>query len=148
MLVLNLTEIQPTQLYISSAKLAAVMSWIDPANAASIPPVPIKRLGNEIICTDGHTRAFAAHMYGLREIPVEWDRDQLDWEAYDICVSWCKAEGVYTVADLVGRVIGPEEYEVLWRDRCHAMHEQLATRRRETRAPDTDGTVPEPLRRT
>jgi len=130
MLVLDLAKIQPSQLYISSEKLSAVTSWLDPAQPASIPPVPIKRLGDDIIYTDGHTRAFAAHRCGLTEIPVVWDTDELDWEAYAICVAWCKEEGIHSVADLDGRVVGPEEYEVVWRGRCQAMNEALAARRK------------------
>jgi hypothetical protein len=126
--LLPLARIQPSQLYISTAKLARVVAAWDPPKLATILPVPVKRLDGRMIYTDGHTRAFAAYRRGFAEIPVVWDEDELDWEAYRICVDWCLAEGIRTVMDLEGRVIEPAAYEVLWHDRCRAMQEALAER--------------------
>jgi hypothetical protein len=81
--------------------------------------------------TDGHTRAFAAFLSGMQEIPTFWDEDELDWETYRICVRWCKEAGVRSVGDLVGRLLGPEDYQRLWRGRCQEMHAELAARRAE-----------------
>ncbi|HOU12742.1 MAG TPA: hypothetical protein PKZ84_06470 [Anaerolineae bacterium] len=120
-----LTQLQPSQLYISEAKLAHVLAhW--PPRLEMLEPVPIKSLHGRVIYTDGHTRAFAAYRQGFTEIPVVWDEDELDWEAYQICVDWCLAEGIRTIADLAGRVITPEQYETLWHDRCRVMQETLA----------------------
>ena len=57
---MKLDKIQPSQLYISSEKLVEVMKNFNPNDFSSIEPIPIKRLGNDIIFVDGHTRAFAA----------------------------------------------------------------------------------------
>jgi hypothetical protein len=118
--LLLLDKIQPTQLYINSGKLSAVQQAIGPE------PVPVKKLNGRIIFTDGHTRAFAAHLAGRKEIEVFWDEDELDWEAYQICVDWCLEEGIRTIADLNGRVIGAEQYETQWLERCRRMQEGLA----------------------
>jgi len=127
---LPLVEIQPSQLYISTAKLARVVELWQPPDLLTIPPVPVKRLDGRLIATDGHTRAFAAYRRGLTEIPIVWDEDELDWEAYRICVDWCLAEGIHTVMDLEGRVVAPDDYAVLWLDRCRVMQADLAERRR------------------
>ena len=58
--MMRLDNIQPSQLYISSEKLSEVMKTFNPNDSNSIEPIPIKRLGNDIIFVDGHTRAFAA----------------------------------------------------------------------------------------
>jgi len=58
----------------------------DPVTPETLPPLPIKKLGQDVILTDGHTRALAAHLQGWQEIRVYWDEDDLDWEAYAICV--------------------------------------------------------------
>jgi len=121
-----LRPLQPSQLYISTEKLASVLCEFAPKQ---IEAVPLRRSGGHIVMTDGHTRAFAAFLSGLSEVPVVWDEDELDWEAYEICVQWCKEEGVSWVGDLVGRVLGPEEYERLWRGRCRKMHEELTRKR-------------------
>jgi len=129
-LLMKLGKIQPSQLYISSEKLSAVMKRINPNNFESIEPIPIKKLGGEIIFVDGHTRAFAAFLYGLSKIPVYWEHEELDWEAYEICVEWCKKEGIRTIADLKNRVIPHKDYEILWYRRCEEMHKKLEAKRR------------------
>jgi len=129
MTLFPLSQLQPSQLYISTAKLAHVLSWWQPPTLATLEPVPIKRLNERVIYTDGHTRAFAAYRLGFTEVPVVWDEDELDWEAYQICVDWCLDAGIRTIGDLEGRVVPPEQYETLWHDRCEAMQTDLALRR-------------------
>ena len=87
--------------------------------------IPIKNLNGKVIFTDGHTRAYAAYMGGLKTIKVYWDEDELDWEAYQICVDWCNLEGIKLIEDLKNRIISPTEYEILWLKRCKDMHNQL-----------------------
>jgi hypothetical protein len=57
---MKLSQIQPSQLYISAAKLARVRAVFDPRQPASLGPLPVVAFGNQIVLTDGHTRAFAA----------------------------------------------------------------------------------------
>ena len=128
--MMKLDKIQPSQLYISSEKLSKVMKNF---NANSIEPIPVKKLGDDIIFVDGHTRAFAAYLHGLKEIPVYWEYEELDWEAYKICVEWCKKEGIYTIADLENRVIPHREYEILWYRRCEEMQRNLEAKRTKLR---------------
>jgi hypothetical protein len=129
--LMKLDEIQPSQLFISSEKLAQVMKGFNPQRPESLEPIPVKKLGNQIVFTDGHTRAFAAFLSGLSEVRVFWDEDELDWEAYEICVEWCKEEGILTIADLKGRVVAQKEYEELWLKRCEEMQQNLEARRRQ-----------------
>ena len=124
-LMLPLAQIQPSQLYISTAKLADVASWWSPPCLVTLTPIPVVKLHGAIVATDGHTRAFAAYRAGFAEVPVTWDNDDLDWAAYRICVDWCRAEGIRTVMDLVDRVVEPAVYQRLWLDRCRRMHQVL-----------------------
>lgn len=124
--ILSLAQIQPSQLYISTTKLAQVRAWWTPPQMATLIPIPVVRLDDAIVATDGHTRAFAAYQAGFGEVPVVWDTDELDWQAYRICVDWCRAEGVRTVMDLAGRVVAPADYQRLWLDRCRRMHQRLS----------------------
>ncbi|MBD3192648.1 MAG: hypothetical protein GF308_18550 [Candidatus Heimdallarchaeota archaeon] len=128
---LELAKIQPSQLYINSEKLASVMAEIDHSDPKLEEPLPIKKLSGKIIFTDGHTRAFALHKLGVEKAPVFWDEDDLDWEAYKICVEWCEQEGIYTIADLENRVVNTKDYERLWYARCDKLHQQLALKRKE-----------------
>lgn len=123
--LMRLDKIQPSQLFISSAKLSKIIETLDPAKPDTIDPIPIKKLEDKIFFTDGHTRAFAAHLLGLSKIRVFWDKDELDWEAYRICVDWCRKEGISTIADLKNRIVSSEDYELLWLRRCAKMQEKL-----------------------
>ena len=130
---MELNEIQPSQLYISSEKLNSVME-----NFSSKPklmePIPIKKLGDQIIFVDGHTRAFAALLHRFPKVPVYWEDEELDWEAYEICVEWCRKAGIKTIADLKSRVISHQEYEKLWYARCAKMQKELKDKRKLERA--------------
>ncbi|MBS7632982.1 hypothetical protein KEJ15_05100 [Candidatus Bathyarchaeota archaeon] len=132
--MMRLDRLQPSQLFISSAKLAEVMKTFDPDNVASMEPIPIKKLENDIVFVDGHTRAFAAFLHGLSAVPVYWENEELDWDAYLVCVGWCKSEGIRTIADLKNRVISQEEYEILWYRRCEEMQQDLEAKRRQMQA--------------
>ncbi len=126
----RLDELQPSQLFVSAEKLSSVMKEDTAVTVEGVQPVPVKKLQDRVVLTDGHTRALAAVLSGLAEIRVFWDEDDLDWEAYDICVAWCREEGIRTVADLRDRVVSAEVYQEVWLERCRAMHAELEERRR------------------
>lgn len=129
--MMKLDEIQPSQLYISSEKLNEVMKTMDSMKPTAIKPIPIRKLGGRIIFVDGHTRAFAAFLLNFPMIPVYWEDEELGWDAYAICVDWCKKEGIRTVADLKGKVVSQKDYEILWYRRCVEMQQDLAKRKQE-----------------
>ena len=124
-----LSDLQPSQLYVSSAKLAAVRDVWSGDDATTPEPLPVKRYGDRLVLTDGHTRALAAHLTGLDTVPVVYDEDDLDDEAYEICVGWCDDAGIHSAADLEGRVVTPDSYARLWLDRCREMQRDLQRRR-------------------
>ncbi len=126
---MRLEDIQPSQLFINAEKLSHVLRTFDPSDPETLPPIPVRKLAGQIIFTDGHTRALAAFLSGHPEIRVFWDEDELDWEAYAICVQWCREEGIRTIADLKDRVIPREEYERLWIQRCQQMQQTLERKR-------------------
>ncbi|MDH7477871.1 MAG: hypothetical protein QHH17_05770 [Candidatus Bathyarchaeota archaeon] len=130
-IMMKLDKLQPTQLYISYEKLSEVMKTFDQKNPKSMEPIPIKKLGNEIILVDGHTRALAAFLHGFSEIPVYWEYEELDWDAYKICLKWCKKEKIRTIADLKNRIVSQNDYERLWYKRCEKMERNLELRRKQ-----------------
>jgi len=126
----SLSDLQPTQMYICSEKLAAVERALNKSATSEIDPVPVKRLGGKVVLTDGHTRAFAAFRQDRRSLPVYWETDELDWDAYQVCVDWCLREGIRTIGHLQSRIVSTDQYETLWLQRCRRMHEQLALKRK------------------
>ena len=121
--------LQPSQLFISKEKLENILSSIDFSGLSNIPTILIKAMRGELVMTDGHTRALAAYLAGLDRLPVYWEEDTLDWEAYRVCVAWCKAAGILSPADLADRVVSPDQYQILWLDRCQEMRDKLAEKR-------------------
>ena len=128
--MMKLSEIQPSQLYICSEKLSEVMKAFNTVDPKMMEPIPVKKLGSDIIFVDGHTRAFAAFLCGFSEVPVYWEYEELDWDAYKICVEWCRREGIRTIADLKNRVVLQREYEKLWYKRCKRMQQDLKAKRK------------------
>ncbi len=126
---IKLDDMQPSQLFISSEKLSQVMEDFSPVTFESIPPVPVKEIQGKTVLTDGHTRALAAFMHGLSEIRAFRDEDDLDWGAYEVCVDWCKNEGIHAIADLRDRIVSRADYERLWLNRCAEMQRQLQAER-------------------
>ncbi len=126
---LRLERIQPSQLYISTEKLGAIMDMLENIGASEIEPIPIKELDGELISTDGHTRMFAMYLRGFQEVEAVWEDIEMDWEAYRIFVAWCKNEGITWIGHLKERVIGPDDYQVLWLDRCRVIDDKLEDKR-------------------
>jgi len=127
--LLSIDQIQLSQLYISSAKLAAVMKVFESGNEKELEPIPIKEIDGNLVSTDGHTRLLAWYLHGYKEVECEWEDLEMDWDAYRICVQWCRAENIDTIADLKDRILDPEEYQVLWLDRCRVMQDELQASR-------------------
>lgn len=122
---LRLRDLQPSQFYVSAAKLRAVEEQLRPGGLSGLAPIPVKLLDGRPVMTDGHTRAAAALRAGLDAFPLVWDEDDLDWEAYRLCVEECRRRGVCSPADLIARVVSEEEYREKWDGWCDAMQAQL-----------------------
>jgi len=125
--LIRIADLQPSQLYVCREKLAVVERSIDARER--LEPVPIKELDGRLVFSDGHTRALAALLRGETKIEAHWEDEPLDWDVYRVCVGWCLAEEIRTVADLKDRIIAAAEYETQWIGRCRAMHEEWAGNR-------------------
>ena len=117
--------LQPSQLYVSAGKLEAMERLILAAGPDALPPVPVKELDGRLVLTDGHTRVVALFRGGHGPPRLEWEEEELDWNAYRICVGWCETEGIRSIGDLAPLVVSTREYEKLWLDRCRRLHEEL-----------------------
>lgn len=127
--LMNILEIQPTQLFVSEEKLNSVKKWLINSNNFTYDPIPIKKLNDKVIFVDGHTRALALYNLGFKTILVEWEPEEWDWEAYQICVDWCLESKIRTISDLCSKIIDKDSYEILWHDRCRKMQKKLKEKR-------------------
>ncbi|MHA1244881.1 MAG: hypothetical protein ACTSXA_04140 [Candidatus Heimdallarchaeota archaeon] len=127
---MKLIEIQPSQLYISRKKLAKINKYFDPKNKETLGVIPIKKLGKDIVFSDGHTRAVAAFLAGYQEIIVEWEDEDLDWEMYEVCVQWCKDDKIFSAKELAKRIISHKDYKLLWYKKCEIMQKEITMKRK------------------
>ena len=126
---LKLTELQPSQFYISEKKLRDIRKWFRPEELSGFEPIPVRLLDGLPVMTDGHTRAVAALLAGLDELPLVRDEDELDWDMYRKCVAECRRRGVCSPADLLQRVVSEAEYGEKWDRWCDEMHAEVITER-------------------
>jgi hypothetical protein len=122
-MTLPLDEVAPTQLYLSSEKLAGVLAWFD-FDEPNYDPLPVFEHEGQWYFSDGHTRAFAAALAGAETLRVERDeqvREEYEFEVYLACLDWCADAGIETIHDLHGRVVDPETYEKRWVERCQSL---------------------------
>lgn len=121
----SLKDLQPSQFYISQAKLSNIQAWFCKDDLSNFEPLPVKVLDGIPILTDGHTRAVAAILAGLESVPLVYDEDELDWNLYRYCVEQCNQKGIHSPYDLVDRVISPHEYEEKWIGWCEQISSKL-----------------------
>ena len=121
----SLKDLQPSQFYISQAKLSNIQAWFHNDDLSNFEPLPVKVLDGIPILTDGHTRAVAALLAGLESVPLVYDEDELDWKLYRYCVKQCKQRGIHSPYDLVDRVISAYEYEEKWIGWCEQISSKL-----------------------
>ena len=127
---LVLTDLQPSQFYISEKKLRDIENWFDPKDISGFEPIPIKLLDGKLVMTDGHTRAVVAIKAGLDSVPLVWDEDELDWDMYRACVSACQEQSILSPADLLTRIISEEEYKEKWDKWCDIMQAEIIQSRK------------------
>jgi hypothetical protein len=123
---ITLEMLQPSQLYICQEKLQAVETRFLYNKSLLENPLPIIRIENKFVLTDGHTRAFCAFLKGYKKLNVCQEEDDIDLQAYKICLQWCLEENITNIGDLANRIINRETYEKLWIQRCSEMHRQIS----------------------
>lgn len=127
---LRLDKIQPSQLYISRSKFAAVMKYFNSSTESQLEPIPVRDFDGELVSTDGHTRGVAWYLQGYEKVDAIWEDVEMDWEAYQVCIDWCKDAGINSMLDLTDRFLDHSEYEILWLERCRIMQEELEKQRK------------------
>lgn len=71
----KITDLHPTQLYLSEKKLQAIQMLDQSAEIINVDPISVLAFGNRFLITDGHHRAYQALLAGRDTISAEFDRD-------------------------------------------------------------------------
>ena len=132
----NITDLHPTQLYLSEKKLQAVQMLDQSADIINVDPISVLAFGNRFLITDGHHRAYQALLAGRDTISAELDRDGGD-ELYDLYAQACEERKITSVLDLKHRILPQDEYEEKWYNWCDGFN-QAATLLLKRQADETD----------
>ena len=132
----NITDLHPTQLYLSEKKLQAIQMLDQSADIINVDPISVLAFGNRFLITDGHHRAYQALLAGRDMISAEFDRDGGD-ALYALYAQACEERKIDSVLDLKNRILPQDEYEAKWYNWCDGFN-QAATLLLERQADEID----------
>ena len=118
----NITDLHPTQLYLSEKKLQDIQMLYQSAETIQVDPISILAFGNCLLITDGHHRAYQALLAGRDTISAEFDRDGGD-ELYALYAQACEERKITSVLDLKHRILPQDEYEAKWYNWCDGFNQ-------------------------
>ena len=120
----KLTDLHPTQLYLSEKKLHDIQMLDQSAEIINMDPISILAVGNRFLITDGHHRAYQALLAGRDTISAEFDRDGGD-ELYALYAQACEERKIDSVLDLKHRILPQDEYEAKWYNWCDGFNQAV-----------------------
>ena len=120
----KITDLHPTQLYLSEKKLQAIQMLDQSADIINVDPISVLAFGNRFLITDGHHRAYQALLAGRDTISAEWDRDGGD-ELYHLYAQACEERMIYSVLDLKNHILAQDEYEAKWYNWCDGFNQAV-----------------------
>ena len=132
----NITDLHPTQLYLSEKKLQAIQMLDQSADIINVDPIRVLAFGNRFLITDGHHRAYQALLAGRDMISAEFDRDGGD-ALYALYAQACEERKIDSVLDLKNRILPQDEYEAKWYNWCDGFN-QAATLLLKKKADEAD----------
>ena len=120
----NITDLHPTQLYLSEKKLQAIQMLYQSVEKPIIDPISVLTFGDYLLITDGHHRAYQALLEGRDTISAEFDRDGGD-ELYHLYAQACEERKIYSVMDLKNHILPQDEYEAKWYNWCDGFNQAV-----------------------
>ena len=120
----NITDLHPTQLYLSEKKLQDIQMICQSAEIINMDPISVLASGDRLLITDGHHRAYQALLLGQDTISAEWDKDGGD-ELYHLYAQACEERKIYSVLDLKNHILAQDEYEAKWYNWCDGFNQAV-----------------------
>ena len=132
----KIADLHPTQLYLSEKKLQSIQLLYQSEEIINLDPISILAVGNRLLITDGHHRAYQALLAGQEMISAEFDRDGGD-ALYELYAQACEERKICSVLDLKNHILPQDEYAAKWYNWCDGFN-QAATLLLERKADETD----------
>lgn len=114
-------KIRVEQLTVNQAKLDNVSKWVKKPEDVIINVVEIN---DQFVCIDGYSRLMAAYLKGFDYIYYFNEIDDYDPNDYKEFLKWCEDENIFTIKDLINRIVPPDEHQLIWIDRCQNYFKQ------------------------
>ena len=118
----KIADLHPTQLYLSEKKLQDIQMLDQSAEIINLDPISILAVGNRLLITDGHHRAYQALLAGQDSISAEFDRDGGD-ELYKLYAQACEERKICSVLDLKNHILPQDEYAAKWYNWCDGFNQ-------------------------
>lgn len=118
----KITDLHPTQLYLSEKKLQDIQMLYQSEENINVDPISILKVGNRLLITDGHHRAYQALLAGRDTISAEFDRDGGD-ALYALYAQVCEERKIDSILDLKDRILPQDEYEAKWYNWCDGFNQ-------------------------
>jgi hypothetical protein len=125
--LVEVASLRPNNWYVHAGKLARAREAWREGRPETLPPVLVSEIDGEPCLIDGHARTLAAWENGVTHLmAVVADLESIEGSKalYRHIHRRGPAEGVERIADLSGRIVGPEEHERLWVGYCEAWLEE------------------------
>ena len=132
----KITDLHPTQLYLSEKKLQSIQLLDQSEEIINLDPISILAVGNRLLITDGHHRAYQALLAGQDMVSAEFDKDGGD-DLYALYAQACEERKIASVLDLKHRILPQDEYEAKWYNWCDGFN-QAATLLLKRKADEAD----------
>ena len=120
----NITDLHPTQLYLSEKKLQDIQMSCQSVELINVDPISVLAFGDRLLITDGHHRAYQALLAGQNTISAEWDKDGGD-ELYHLYMQACEERKIYSILDLKNHILPEDEYEAKWYNWCDGFNQAV-----------------------
>lgn len=114
---IEIEKIIPDQLTVNKEKVDRVSTWVEKPEDVVVACVEIE---DKMVCIDGYSRLVVAHIKGFEYVYAYIMDDSDNMEFYKTCMEWCKDQNVFSIKDLINRIVTPEEHERLWINKCQA----------------------------
>lgn len=120
----SILNLQPSQFYLSEAKLETIRTWFQADDLSQFEPISIKQIDDQWIIVDGHSRLFVAYQHGLEMIPVQLEQEDWNWDFYRFCIQATKDKGITSIADLGTEILTAVDYDTLWINWCDKQYDR------------------------
>ena len=126
---ISIDSLKLCQIYLSQKKMDDILTWFQPS-MNNFEPIYVHDFmkNGDLYITDGHTRAFVAWKYGIKQIPYIYDESEIVTSEmgqmqYEEDIVWCNRFNLHHISDLSNRILSEQGYNELWRGRCDKMYD-------------------------